>query len=128
MIYVHCVCSDVLTLSLLIPTAPNSPPHNYAGVALSSRSIVLTWDPPPAEQQNGIITGYLVNVTELETGEVTAMFTESHNVTLYPLQPFTTYGTLVSAQTVAGRGPTTCLLSVTTLEEGLAFITCTNRM
>ena len=112
---------------LLTPTAPNSPPRNYAGVALSSHSILLTWDPPPAEEQNGIITGYLVNITELETGESSTMFTESNNLTLYSLQPFSTYGFLVSAQTVAGRGPTTRLLSVTTQEEGLAVITCTTR-
>ena len=55
------------------------------------------------------------------------MFTESYNLTLYNLQPFTTYGLLVSAQTVAGRGPATRLLSVTTLEEGLAINTSTNR-
>ena len=114
-------------MSLDISTVPSSPPRNSAAVAVSSRSILLTWDAPPVEGQNGIITGYIVNVTKLETGEVSTMFTESHNLTLYSLQPFTTYGTLVSAQTVAGRGPTTRLLSVTTLEEGLAFITCTNR-
>ena len=111
----------------MAPTAPSSPPHNYAGVALSSRSILLTWDSPPAEEQNGIITGYLVNITELETGEASTMFTGSHNLTLYSLQPFTTYGFLVSAQTVAGRGPTTRLLSVTTQEEGLTIIACKTR-
>ena len=56
------------------------------------------------------------------------MFTESHNLTLYSLQPFTTYGFLVSAQTVAGRGPTTRLLSVTTEEEGLAISTGTTKL
>ena len=66
-------------------------------------------------------------MTELETGEASTIFTESNNLTLYSLQPFTTYGFLVSAQTVAGRGPTTRLLSVTTLEEGLAIITSTTR-
>ena len=111
----------------MAPTAPSSPPRNYAGVALSSRSILLTWDSPPAEEQNGIITGYLVNITELETGEASTMFIGSHNLTLYSLQPFTTYGFLVSAQTVAGRGPTTRLLSVTTQEEGLTIIACKTR-
>ena len=55
------------------------------------------------------------------------MFTESHNLTLYHLQPFTTYGFLVSAQTVAGIGPSSRLLSVTTLEEGLAINTSMSR-
>ena len=99
-------------------TVPSSPPSSYTAVALSSRSILLTWDAPPVEGQNGIITGYTVNITELETGEVSAMFTESNNLTLHSLQPFTTYGFLVSAETVAGRGPTTRFVSVTTQEEG----------
>ena len=99
-------------------TVPSSPPSNYTAVALSSRSILLTWDAPPVEGQNGIITGYIVNITKLETGEVSTMFTESHNLTLYSLQPFTTYGFLVSAQTVAGSGPATLFVSVTTHEEG----------
>ena len=106
-------------------TVPSSPPRNSAAVALSSRSVLLTWDAPPVEGQNGIITGYTVNITELETGEVSTMFTEARNLTLYSLRPFTTYGLLVSAQTIAGRGPTTHLLSVTTQEEGLAINTST---
>ena len=95
-------------------TVPSSPPSNYTAVSLSSHSILLTWDAPPVEGQNGIITGYIVNITELETGEVSAIFTESHNLTLYSLQPFTTYGCFVSAQTVAGRGPATRFVSETT--------------
>ena len=99
-------------------TVPSSPPSSYTAVALSSRSILLTWDAPPVEGQNGIITGYTVNITELETGEVSAIFTESNSLTLYSLQPFTTYGFLVSAETVVGRGPATRFVSVTTQEEG----------
>ena len=99
-------------------TVPSSPPSNYTAVALSSRSILLTWDAPPVEGQNGIITGYTVTITELETGEVSTMFTESNNLTLYPLQPFTTYGFIVLAQTVVGSGPATHFVSVTTHEEG----------
>ena len=111
------LCSYINS-SLSHTTAPSSPPSNYTAVALSSRSILLTWDAPPVEGQNGIITGYTVNITELETREVSTMFTESHNLTLYSLQPFTTYGFLVSAQTVGGRGPATHFVSVITHEEG----------
>ena len=99
-------------------TAPDSPPSNFAAIALSSRSIHLTWSAPPVEDQNGVITGYVVNITELGTEEVTVVSTESLNLTLYSLTPFTTYSSLVTAQTVAGSGPATHLLSVTTHEEG----------
>ena len=65
-----------------------------------------------------MITGYVVNITELETEEATVVFTESLNLTLYSLRPFTTYSSVVAAQTVAGNGTATHFLSVTTLEEG----------
>ena len=109
---------NILLLLVRIYTAPSYPPSNYTAVALSSCSILLTWEAPPAEGQNGIITGYTINLTELETGEVSTMFTESNNFTLYSLRPFTTCGFLVSAQTVAGGGPATHFLSVTTHGEG----------
>ena len=108
-----------LWLLPLVYTAPDSPPSNFVAVALSSRSIRLTWGAPPAEYQNGVITGYVVNVTELGTEEVTVVSTESLNLTLYSLRPFARYIFLVTAQTVAGSGPATHLLSVTTPEEGI---------
>jgi len=113
-----CIVISTFVSSLVHATAPSSPPSNYTAVAISSRSILLRWDVPPVEGQNGVITGYTVNITELETGELSTMFTESNNLTLYSLQPFTTYGFIVLAQTVVGSGPATHFVSVTTHEEG----------
>jgi len=64
---------------------------------------------PPIEGQNGVITGYNVGTIELETKEVTEVFTESYNLTLdsESFQPYATYGFLVSARTVSGNGPST---------------------
>jgi len=73
---------------------------------------------PPIEGQNGVITGYNVSTIELETEEVTEVFTESYKLTLDSLQPYAAYGFLVSARTVAGNGPSTHLLYVRTHEEG----------
>jgi len=101
-----------------IYAAPSSPPTNFSGTALSSRSILLSWGMPPIEGQNGVITGYNVSTIELETEEVTEVFTESYKLTLDSLQPYATYGFLVSARTVAGSGPSTQLLYVRTDEEG----------
>ena len=66
-----------------------------------------------------MITGYVVNITELETEEVNVVITESLNLTLHSLRPFTTYSSVVAAQTVAGNGPATHFISVMTPEEGI---------
>ena len=37
---------------------PADPPLNVTVEAASSRSLIVRWEPPPKESQNGIITGY----------------------------------------------------------------------
>ena len=37
---------------------PADPPQNVTLEAASSKSLIVRWEPPPPESQNGIITGY----------------------------------------------------------------------
>lgn len=37
---------------------PADPPVNVTAEAASSRSLIVRWEPPPKESQNGVITGY----------------------------------------------------------------------
>jgi neogenin len=37
---------------------PADPPQNVTVEAASSKSLIVRWEPPPPESQNGIITGY----------------------------------------------------------------------
>ena len=46
---------------------PEAAPSNVACVALSSRSLQITWQPPPVHQRNGIIRGYNVLYQQLLT-------------------------------------------------------------
>ena len=39
---------------------PADPPQNVSLEAASSASIIVRWEPPPKESQNGIITGYKI--------------------------------------------------------------------
>ncbi len=39
---------------------PSDPPQNFTAEADSSRSLIVRWEPPPKESQNGIITGYKI--------------------------------------------------------------------
>ena len=87
-------------------------------VNTTSTAIVLSWQPPPIEDQNGAITGYVLNITLLETGESQEVLTGSTNYTLDPVMPNTLYTAAVAAQTSAGRGPFSAVVSVRTLEDG----------
>ena len=37
---------------------PADPPQNVTLESASSKSLIVRWEPPPPESQNGIITGY----------------------------------------------------------------------
>ena len=75
-----------------------------------------------SEDQNGIITGYILNVTSLEMGETEELFTESTGYILDPVRPYTLYSAAVAAQTDVGRGPFSVSISVQTLEDGVFII------
>ena len=42
---------------------PSGAPTNITVEALSSTSLLITWEPPPPSQRNGVITYYRVLVT-----------------------------------------------------------------
>ena len=50
-----CYCTTI--------TVPSGAPTNITVVALSSTSLLITWEPPPPSQRNGVITYYRVLVT-----------------------------------------------------------------
>ena len=100
-------------------TAPSSPPTNIAVANASSDSFLLSWDPPPVEDINGVIRYYMTRVTEVETGRT---FIVTSNITLLELNglhPFYMYTSAVAAQTVA-LGPYSSAISVRLGEEGKA--------
>ena len=82
------------------------------------RSIALRWDPPLPEDRNGPITGYLVNVTVVETGEMFEINTTLTTFGLFFLTPFTTYEFTIAASTEVGLGPFSEVVSVLTPEDG----------
>lgn len=85
-------------------------------MAWSSTSLHLTWDAPPRENQNGLIRGYRIHVTELETGEVLSFFSTAASLTVPNLHPAYNYTCVVAAFTV-GDGPTVTA-SIRLLEDG----------
>ena len=104
---------------IFFPAAPDVPPESVNAFATSATSVYLTWEPPPHEERNGIIRGYLVNVTETETGVMFQLSTMPNEteLALSLLHPAYTYELSVSAVTVAS-GPYSVPIAVKTLEAG----------
>ena len=105
---------DVTRCFLLV--APSAAPVNPSGDASDSRTIVLTWNPPPLEYQNGIIREYKILIVELETMSTFTIVSSSLTATIQSLHPNYNYRCSVTAVTIA-EGPYTQVFTVTTPED-----------
>ena len=107
------------TLNLSHFAAPSGAPENIVAMSLTSTSVQLSWNPPPADQQNGIITDYYVNMTEVETRvTVQLMVTGATSLLVDTLHPYYMYNFFISAATIVGQGPYSTLFSIRTQEDG----------
>ena len=91
---------------------------NISGYAAGSDSINLMWNPPLAEQQNGIIVDYVINVTVLENNDTFSLVTQTSSALVNTLKPHRTYTFAIAARTVIGAGPTGKLLTIKTPQTG----------
>ena len=102
---------------LCFVTAASASPQNLTGSSLNSRTISLSWSPPPTQETNGVIREYRVNVTEVETGTVFTLTSTTTSITLQSLHPYYNYRCVVSAYTV-GVGPYTAVFNIQPPEDG----------
>ena len=91
------------------------------GTAYTSRSVTFSWDPPPSDQHNGIIIEYFINITVANSGETFQESTTEHSLSIYTLQPFTTYFCIIAASTSAGIGPYSTVFTLQTPQDGRSF-------
>ena len=85
----------------------------------SSTSILVTWDEVPADQQNGIITGYTITYqsqTQNDNGtdQVNGSFRQTE---LTNLKEYVNYNITVFAFTVRGDGPASVPIVVRTDQD-----------
>lgn len=107
------------------PIAPAGPPQDLKIIVTSSTGLMVSWEPPAPEDQNGEIVGYSVTV-ETEEQDRVSRSTQTHfiagggssNFSLEGLHPFTNYTITVSASTQVGEGPPTPPQTVQTPEDG----------
>ncbi|XP_072321911.1 neogenin 1a isoform X3 [Eucyclogobius newberryi] len=100
---------------------PSSPPQNLTLEVQNSKSIVMRWQPPPAQSQNGEITGYKIRYKKgsrrSETADITAG-TQLYKL-IDTLERGTEYSFRVSAMTVNGTGPATDWTTAETFDSDL---------
>ncbi len=89
------------------------------GTIDSSRSVTFNWEAPLAEEQNGEIVSYTLNITSADTGVIIQRTVPSTQTTIsvFSLAPFTTYFCSIAASTSVDIGPFSTLLTVNTLED-----------
>ena len=100
-----------------IVIAPSGSPLDVTVTAVNSTALQLSWNPPLASQQNGVIRSYDIQIVEIET-LLQSLFTSNSTSFIVPqLHPYYSYDVAVSAVTV-GAGPFSGSERVTTLEDG----------
>ena len=87
-------------------TVPSATIQSLSGVNSSSTSLTISWQPPPADDQNGIIRAYNVSygLPAQEPSSYTTESTPNEMIELIGLEKFTEYLVIVNAFTV-GPGP-----------------------
>ncbi|XP_061768707.1 receptor-type tyrosine-protein phosphatase delta isoform X32 [Nerophis ophidion] len=106
-------------------TQPSGPPTDVKCYSPTSTSILVSWQAPTMESQNGIITRYSIQYTANEGGEDNAgagsvadnIPPESTRFLLENLEKWTEYRVTVTAHTDAGAGPGSVLQVIRTEED-----------
>ncbi|XP_010001108.1 PREDICTED: protein sidekick-2-like [Chaetura pelagica] len=88
---------------------PTGAPQNVAVQAATATQLDVTWEPPPAESQNGDIQGYKIHFWEAQrqnaSARVKTLFLPETGVKLKNLTGYTSYWVTVAAFNAAGDGP-----------------------
>ncbi|XP_019742397.1 neogenin 1a isoform X5 [Hippocampus comes] len=100
---------------------PSAPPQNFTLEVQNSKSIMLRWQPPPSNSQNGEITGYKIRYRKGSRRSETAETTRGNQLSklIDGLERGTEYSFRVSAITVNGTGPATDWTTTETFESDL---------
>ena len=107
--------------NFLFYTVPSGTPRNFLATAMSSTSILVTWDSPLESEQNGNIISYTVayvNLNRSEDQQISNSSTSQRQMLFTGLQEYEEYSFVVAATTTVGQGPFSDPSSVFTFEDG----------
>ena len=100
-------------------SVPTGAPQGITATTPSPTSVLLAWTPPSRDQQNGIITTYYINMTEVESGMASQLMVAGATELLVDtLHPYYVYNFYISAATTVGRGPYSTVFTIQTPEDG----------
>ena len=102
---------------LLLFLVPSDAPQNLTVVATDSRSLLLTWLPPPPDTQNGVIQQYIITISVRETRDSFVLFSNDEQFMFNLAHPYYTYTISVAAETI-GTGPYGEEFTIRTPEDG----------
>ncbi|XP_053720349.1 neogenin 1a isoform X6 [Synchiropus splendidus] len=110
---------DVVVRTL--PDVPSAAPQNFTLEVQNSKSIMLRWQPPPLNAQNGDITGYKIRYRKGSRRSEASLTTEGSQLfkVIDGLEHGTEYSFRVSAMTINGTGPPTEWTAAETFESDL---------
>ena len=117
-------CIKFSFIPLFYNIAPTQPPQNVSAIVLNSTSVLISWYPPPPNQQNGPIRSYTlvyIATSLTDTGSI-PLETEVHidvsesyplisfsQMRLDNLRPFTNYTVIIFAMNDAGSSSNTSI-------------------
>ena len=120
-IIIYALCRVLAIHVFLHPkcTVPTGAPLNFTTAATSPFKADLSWMPPLADKQNGVIISYVINITEDDTGDNFQVSTSITSITIDDnLRPYYTYTCIIAAENSVGVGPFSSNVSFTTHEYG----------
>ena len=115
-----------MAIHIAVPTAA---PQSLVGSVESATLILLSWQPPPPYQRNGLISHYLIQVYEVESGRFWSLpvFNNRTSAFMGSLHPYYHYKCSVAAFTIA-LGPYSSNITLLTDQQGkrltMQFATC----
>ncbi len=115
--YAHIISSPCYQI------APSAPPGNTDAEVSGPTSLTISWDPPPAGQQNGDVLSYMLSCSP---AHVTATYTTAGTWVVEGLQPATAYTCTIHAINANGNGPASTVTERT--EDGGRYHTIESRV
>ncbi|XP_063133192.1 netrin receptor DCC isoform X7 [Rattus norvegicus] len=113
------VSTDDITV-VTLSDVPSAPPQNVSLEVVNSRSIKVSWLPPPSGTQNGFITGYKIRHRKTtRRGEMETLEPNNLWYLFTGLEKGSQYSFQVSAMTVNGTGPPSNWYTAETPENDL---------
>ena len=111
----HFLLLSVTSISHPVPSAA----PEFTITAITATSFTVSWQPLPACEKNGVITGYTISVTKEGMPFTSQSVTPNVlSMNFSSLTPFVTYGVRMSASSVIGQGMLSPEVTIRTNESG----------